>query len=276
MKKYNKTIAKIIKIFAENGLKSEEINSKNKIENYFLYITVAVVLQEESNNPQYDLNDEMKAILVCTIKKQWELFKETKAGKNLIEFYKYKEKMNNIFKDSSHLEDFLKTITNKKMIEELFLGFVKIGDLESIKKIVNSSVKYKIDINSCVLAVEYNQPDILEYLINRDLYQVSNIKTYLNIYAKKAIEYNSQEVFSSIIKRGSDIDIDSLLSHAVFYNYEKFAHQLIDMGANLKIEDTRIDKKFLEEITSYYNKKLLHNNLQLTLNDKQMKKSIKI
>ena len=277
MKKYEKIIAKMIKDFTEKGLIQCNQSPDRKIIDYLNYMGIVVIRANEQDNPKFTLDDPTKEIITSIVSLQWDLFKETKTGVELIDFYENQSMMQKVVKNTRDLNQFLSTVTSQKMIDEMFIEFVKSGDLESVKKLVEKkSPKVNVNVDACVLAVEHNQPAILDYLFHKDKYQVVNEQGYMGIYARKSIEYNAHEIFLSIIEKGLNIDEAGLLGHCIFYKYKDYAYRLVDMGAKLEKVDSRVDKEFLEDIVSYHNKKMVHDNLKTDLSDKPNKKSAKI
>ena len=276
MKNYEKIVAQMMKDFAEKGLIQCENNPERKIMDYLNYMGLVVVRANEQDNPKFSLNEETKNMIISIVGKQWELYKTSKAGSEIVSFYENKKSIIEVVSDPKKLQEFLPTVTSQKMINELFTAFVKAGDLNSVKSLVEKkSPKIKPDVDICVIAVQYNQPLILDYLFSKDKYQKEHEQSYMGIYARKSMEYNALDVFEHVIKI-IDINKEKLLSHAVFYNFKDYAYKLIDLGAKLEDMDSRADKEFLEDITSYYNKKLVHDNLESDLSKKPNKKSAKI
>jgi hypothetical protein len=276
MKNYEKIVKKMIEDFAEKALIQCFNNPDRKLIDHLNYMGIVVVRANEQSNPKFILDEAMKDKIISIVDKQWKLFKETKTGSELLNFYENKNQMQEVVKNPEGLDKFLSTVTSKKMIDELFVAFVKAGDLDSVKKLVEKkSPKIKPDVDMCVIAVEHNQPAILDYLFHKDKYQVSSEQSYMGIYARKSMEYNAPAVFEHVIKI-IDIDQERLLPHAVFYKFKDYAYKLVDLGTKLEEIDSRVDKVFLEDITSYYNKKLVNDNLEHDLSDKPKKKSAKI
>lgn len=278
MKNYEKIVKKMIEDFAEKGLIQCTQAPDQNIIDYLNYMGVVVVRANEQANPDFKLDEPMKEKIVSIVSTQWELYKSTEVGRDIVNFYEGKKFFDSIITNPQELNIALPEIKSKKMLKELLTSFIKAGDLDSVKKLIEKSTspKLKVDVQTCVLAVEHNQPVILDYLFHKDKYQTQHEKSYMGIYTKKAMEYNASAVFNYTIGKGLDIEKEKFLNHAIFYKLKDYAYKLIDLGAKLEGLDSRIDTASLEEVTSYYNKKLVHDNLQIDLNEKSKNKLSKI